>query len=265
MTALETLRELAATPYADRSKRPIWLQIYDRIGAAVTTGLLPEGTRLPGEDDMAALFDVSRATLRRALRRHQQEGHLVARKGVGIFVRALSVRYIVHQNRAFNDSIHGERILEETLSIGRIPASAETAEAFGLRPGAAVIELRLRSLLGAMPIYLTTKEFPIAVFPDFETDFAATGSILGAYAAGGVENYRRTETRIIGDMASPTEAELLQLSPAVPILRARSTNTDLSGRIIELSRGCWPLFGVELVFEAEELGKSGTAGKTIGR
>ncbi|WP_417672660.1 GntR family transcriptional regulator [Pseudodonghicola sp.] len=254
MIALETLRELASTPYADRAERPIWLQIYDRIGAAVTTGLLPEGTRLPGEDDMAVLFGVSRATLRRALRRHQQEGHLVARKGVGIFVRSLSVRYIVHQNRAFNDPINSESIVEETLSIGRIPASAEAAETFGLCPGDEVIELRLRMLLGNMPIYFTIKEFPISVFPDFESDYAETGSILGAYAAGGVENYRRTETRIIGDMASATEADLLQLSPAVPILRARSTNTDLSGRIIELSRGCWPLFGVELVFEAEQAG-----------
>jgi len=246
--SLDALRPIAASPFRDKRQQPIWLQIYDRLGKAMASGLLPEGSRLPGEDDLAALFGVTRITLRRALARHQREGRLLARKGVGVFVRSLSVRYVVHQNEAFNDALDAEGIRKETLSLRRKPASALSAEIFGLAPGDELIELAMVSAVSTAPIYLAVKEFPAALFPRFEAAYAETGTILGAYASGGVESYSRVETRIFGDAASPEEAALLQLEPSAPVIRSRTINTDEAGRIIEFNRGCWPLFSVELVF-----------------
>lgn len=251
MSSLDELRPIASRPYQDKRAQPIWLQIYNRLGTAMASGLLPEGSKLPGEDDLAALFGVTRITLRRALARHQREGRLLARKGVGVFVRSLSVRYVVHQNEAFNDALDEEGIRTETLSLTRKPAGGRTAEIFGLAEGAEVIELRTRSAVSTAPIYLAVKEFPAAVFPRFEAAYEETGTILGAYASGGVETYSRVETRIFGDAASGEEAALLQLEPGAPVIRSRTVNTDLDGRIIEYNRGCWPLFSVELVFGSE--------------
>lgn len=86
---------MASQPFLDKRTRPIWLQIYDRLGRAIGAGILPKGSRLPGEDDLSALFGVTQITLRRALARHQREGRLLARKGVGVFVHSLSVCYAV--------------------------------------------------------------------------------------------------------------------------------------------------------------------------
>src|SRR5262249_4924970 len=104
------------------------------------------------------------------------------------------------------------------------------------------------SVLGTAPFYLAIKEFPASIFPDFEATFRAEDSILDAYAAVGINSYLRAETRILGDFANEREAGLLQISIGAPLIRARSYNRDLLGRVIEFSRGCWPMFSVELVF-----------------
>lgn len=249
LRSFEELRRIASERLDEKRKRPIWLQIYDRLGMAMQAGVLAEGTRLPGEDDLAALFGVSRVTLRRALARHQREGRLVARKGVGVFVRSMAVRYVVHQHEAFHDTPGNAEIRTETLSLARKPASGATADAFGVKPGAAVIELQLRRILGAAPFYLTTKEFPASIFPNFESVYGDTGTIIGVYAAAGIDSYVRAETRILGDFAGAREADLLRISVGAPLIRARSHNTDLRGRVIEISRGYWPLCSVELVFD----------------
>lgn len=248
MSNLNKLQYIASPAYLDKRTKPIWLQIYERLGVAMNSGDLAEGTKLPGEDDLAKLFNVSRITLRRALARHRREGRLIARKGVGVFVRSLSARYIVHQNEAFHDTTTGAEIRQEALSLCRKPASAGALEALGLRAGTEVIKLRMRSVVGAAPVYLSVKEFPCEIFPHFEEAFRATGTVLGAFSSGGVDTYSRVETRLFGDVADDSEAKLLQLEPNAPIIRSRSINSDSQGKLIEFNRGCWPMHSVELVF-----------------
>lgn len=252
MDKTTALARIATEPFADRRDSPLWLQIYDRLARAIEAGVLSEGERLPGEEELAQLFGVTRITLRRALDRHQREGRLQARKGVGVFVRAINVRYVVHPHSAHNDPTGADRMEHRTIALHRRPASAFACETFGITSGDETVELTQLLVTGQAPVYLTVKEFPLAIFPDFEAAYTETGGILGAYAAHGVDSYIRSETRLTGDFANPDEAELLRLSPGAPVLRARSWNRDPQGRAIEVSRGCWPMFGVELVFGAED-------------
>lgn len=248
MNVDQRLLRLARQPYADKHTQSIWMQIYDRLGEAVESGLLPEGSRLPGEDDLASMFGVTRVTLRRALSLLQHEGRLVSRKGVGVFVRSISVRYEVRETEAFNMALNGADSRMDALSLVRKPASADAVEALGLKSGEEVTEVRFIQHAQSTPYYYAVKEFPVSVMPEFARDYEKTGSILGAYAAAGIESYLRTETRITGDFATEEEADLLHISRQAPVLRSRSVNEDNTGRAIEYNRGCWPMLSVELVF-----------------
>jgi GntR family transcriptional regulator, transcriptional repressor for pyruvate dehydrogenase complex len=53
----------------------------ERLGAAIRLGLLPPGTRLPSERELADMLSISRSTLRQALTTLVQSGHLVAQRG----------------------------------------------------------------------------------------------------------------------------------------------------------------------------------------
>jgi DNA-binding FadR family transcriptional regulator len=62
----------------------------ERLGTAIRLGLLPPGSRLPAERDLAYQLRISRSTLRQALTTLVQSGHLVAYRGRtgGTFVAA---------------------------------------------------------------------------------------------------------------------------------------------------------------------------------
>ena len=53
----------------------------ERLGTAIRLGLLPAGSRLPSERDLAGQLGISRSTLREALTTLVQSGHLVAQRG----------------------------------------------------------------------------------------------------------------------------------------------------------------------------------------
>jgi GntR family transcriptional regulator, transcriptional repressor for pyruvate dehydrogenase complex len=53
----------------------------ERLGTAIRLGLLPPGSQLPPERDLAAELHISRSTLRQALTTLVQSGHLVAIRG----------------------------------------------------------------------------------------------------------------------------------------------------------------------------------------
>src|SRR3954471_8449469 len=62
----------------------------ERLGTAIRTGLLPPGSRLPPERELADQFGIARSTLRQALTTLVQSGYLVALRGRsgGTFVAA---------------------------------------------------------------------------------------------------------------------------------------------------------------------------------
>src|SRR5919205_3751376 len=53
----------------------------ERLGTAIRLGLLPPGSQLPPERDLAEQLMISRSTLRQALTTLVQSGHLVAVRG----------------------------------------------------------------------------------------------------------------------------------------------------------------------------------------
>lgn len=250
---LERIREIAAEPYGSKSQRAIWLQIYDRLSEACMNGPLSAGTRLPSENDLADLFDVSRVTMRRSLTKLQQEGQLQARKGVGIFVRQRPARYAITSNMRFAESldVEADQITTNTISLSRQKVSIEAAEALGLPKDAEVISLHRVRLLNDEPIYLASKEFPAQRFADFEKVYHARQSVADVYHAHGITDYKRIETRVSGGFARRLEAEALQLTHRTPVMRTLSVSSDAEGKPIEFSLGRWPLASVELIFNEQ--------------
>src|SRR5215218_3500430 len=53
----------------------------ERLGTAIRLGLLPPGSQLPPERELAGRLRISRSTLRHALTTLVQSGHLVALRG----------------------------------------------------------------------------------------------------------------------------------------------------------------------------------------
>jgi len=139
------------------------VSVQDELKQRIDRGELPAGTRLPSEPELAAELQVSRATLREALRAMELEGLLRRRQGSGTFIadhprmaNSLDVNFGV------TDAIQPAG-MTAGIAAGRTwvaPAAAGEAALLELAPGQDVLVIeRVRTAEGK-PVVLSRDLFP---------------------------------------------------------------------------------------------------------
>ena len=131
----------------DRSSPvPLYHQVVQGIEAAIHAGLLPPGSRLDNEIDLAAQLNLSRPTMRKAMDELVRSGLLVRKRGVGTQVVSSQVRRPLELSSLYDDlSNNGSKPTTEVLSFSHVEADEATREALQLPAGAKVYHFtRLR-------------------------------------------------------------------------------------------------------------------------
>jgi len=139
------------------------VSVQDELKQRIDRGELPAGTRLPSEPELAAELQVSRATLREALRAMELEGLLRRRQGSGTFVAEHPrMANSLDVNFGVTDAIRAAG-MTAGIAYGRHwvePASAGEAALLELEPGQDVLVIeRVRTAEGK-PVVLSRDLFP---------------------------------------------------------------------------------------------------------
>ena len=69
-------------------ERPVYLRLRDRIAAMILEGRVRDGDSLPSVRSLAADFGANPLTVAKAYQSFQEEGLVLVRRGVGMFVAA---------------------------------------------------------------------------------------------------------------------------------------------------------------------------------
>jgi len=139
------------------------VSVHDELRQRIDQGKFPAGTRLPSEPDLAAELQVSRATLREALRALEGEGLLRRRRGSGTYVAELPrMANSLDLNFGVTEAIRSAG-MRAGIAQGRHwiePASAAEAARLGLEPGQDVLVVeRVRTAEGKA-VVLSRDIFP---------------------------------------------------------------------------------------------------------
>ena len=73
---------------AMNEERPVYLRLRDRIAAMILEGRVRDGDALPSVRSLAADFGANPLTVAKAYQTFQEEGLVVVKRGVGMFVAA---------------------------------------------------------------------------------------------------------------------------------------------------------------------------------
>lgn len=73
-------------PTINEDKRPLYLRIKEYLEKKIENGEYKAGDKLPSENKLSKSLDVSRASLREALRVLEEEGKIIKQQGIGTFV-----------------------------------------------------------------------------------------------------------------------------------------------------------------------------------
>ena len=150
---------------------PLWSLVKDELVGAIRTGKLKPESRLPSEQALCDLFDVSRPVVRSAIRALSDDGLVLRlpRKGMYVApVRAIA-DFPSSNLSVFGDmTAKGHKVDTLTLEFGRRNPNEREREVFGIGKTGSVIHIRRIYLIDDRPLTFTRISLPGHRVPDME-------------------------------------------------------------------------------------------------
>jgi len=227
----------------------VWRQIAEWLKAEIVSGTFVEGTKLPTETEIAALFGVNRHTVRRAIAELTAEGLLRADQGRGTFVAAAPISYPITARTRFTENLAGQARELEGVLIGSAieEADALISNELEIAPKTPLVRIDTLRTADGIPLMVGTSWMERSRFPNLVRDYASSGSLTKAIRMAGVEDYLRLETRITAEKADLEDMRLLELQAGEPILVIESVNVEPDGRRMQYTRARAPADRLQLV------------------
>lgn len=220
------------------SRVPLYHQIYVVMRNLIYSGQLGPGETVPGEQDLAENFGVSRITAKRALNEMAAAGLVVRERGRGTRVvlrpPAPSVTTSL-EGWLENISLMGIATEARVLEFDYLPANEDVANALRLEPGEPVQRsVRVRSLDGESMSYLVTW-LPEDIGRGFERDDLSQYALLTLLERAGVKVASARQS-VSATLADPAVSAALNIDPGAPLLEVRRLVFDASDRPVEYIR-----------------------------
>jgi GntR family transcriptional regulator len=245
------------TLVADADQRPRYMQVADDLRAAISSGRYGPGAQLPTENDLCEVYQVSRFTVREALRTLQEDGLISRKRGSGTIVEADG----------------GPRRLRQKLgSVSDILQYAADTTFDFRHVGMAVADDRLSRLLGCDTGSEWIEFSGLRRAPIFDRVMCHTEVYLHRRFTDSAELLRQTGDTIFRQLevhygiriarvaqdiqavpAGKPEAKALKVDLHSPCLRIVRTYWDSQGDAVEYSVNTHPgdLFTYSMLIEAD--------------
>ncbi len=211
--------------------KQVYLVLRDRI----LSGAVAFGAKLPTEHELAAVHEVSRVTVRRALGELARERLIERRRSAGtrvIYRPVLAPMTADISGMMASLADMGRRTAVKLLSFDYVPAEGAVAQALGVPPDQMLQRsVRVRSVDGEPFSYLTTY-VPERISLTFTRQELAARPLLDLLERAGakVEHARQ---RISAGLATPDVAAALGVHMGTPLIELTRVVYDQSGRGVE--------------------------------
>lgn len=217
-------------------KSNLVLLVVDVIRSSVLEGELSLGSKLGNENVLSEQLDVSRATLREAIRILVHEGFLISRRGIGTFVTerpAPIVKSGLERMTSTTDLIRLAGSLPSTkdYSWAFLNAPLEAANALGLPHDSEVVVITRTRLIDDQPLMWTKEYLPLSVVgasnPMTGFDGHSLYTFLKQYVGLRITHCDCTITAV---KASPEVAGILEVLPGDALLVLKQLHFDQHGK-----------------------------------
>lgn len=211
-------------------------RVADALREQITSGRLKPGARLISEVSLAQKLEISRPTLREAMRILAREGLIDIKHGVGAFVvdeqRLIWSR--LDSIRSFSELIRsvGGAPGDRGLTLQRAPALDDVAEALEMAPQTPVCLIKRVRLIDGAPLAVAHEYIPLVGQTE---DFAR----LEAFVGGSLYTFlrercgltlARSNVIIAAVRADAERARLLEVRRGTPLLLLRESHYDPAGK-----------------------------------
>ncbi|NYT38364.1 GntR family transcriptional regulator [Allopusillimonas soli] len=221
---------------------PLYQQIKGLLLQSLDRGEWKPGEAIPSELDLAARFQVSQGTVRKAIDELAADNLLVRRQGKGTFVAThheANVRF--RFLRLTPDDARQRGSASQVLDCRRVKAPADIAALLDLRNGEAVVSLRRLLSFEDTPTILDDIWLPGAVFKGLtaESMQRLRSPLYALFESEFGVSMVRADEKIKAVAASDEQAQLLRIEPGAPLLRVERVSYTYGDRPMEVRRGLY--------------------------
>ncbi|MFK0048094.1 GntR family transcriptional regulator [Streptomyces sp. NPDC090741] len=200
---------------------------------------LGEGGLLPTERDLAERYEVSRETVRQALRELLLEGRL-RRSGRGTVVAGPKLEQPLSL-ASYTEGVRrqGRRPGRNLIGLEQFPCPPELAAGIGAEPGEPVWHLERVLLADDERVGLESTYIRVARAPRLDSEFPPDSSFYGYLLDRLGISFGDADERLETVLATPREALLIGTPPALPMLLIHRFSRDQDGRPLERVRSLY--------------------------
>lgn len=236
MDAKHTEDIFAALKPDQTDRKPLYLQLAERLRELINSGTLRGGDTIPPERELAELTGVSRVTVRKSLEQLVTAGLLTQRPGAGTFV-SRRIQQPLSVLMGFSDDMRARGYEPASIWLDKRAAGAspDEAMALGIAPAAPVLRLKRIRTADGEPMAIETA---VISRRDLASPELVRESFYAALKAHGLLPVRALQ-RIRARMATLHEAELLHISHPTAILEIERRSFLPDGRVLEVTFSCY--------------------------
>jgi len=228
------------TTAASAAFSPLYQQIKTLLLQSLARGEWKPGESIPSELELAARYQVSQGTVRKAIDELAAENLLLRRQGKGTFVAthheaAVRFRFLRLTPDDGQPKLSGSRILE----CRRQKAAGDIAAQLGLHAGDGVINIRRLLAFDGHPTILDDIWLPGAVFRTLTAELLARyrGPMYSLFETEFGVSMVRADEKIRAVAALPDDAKLLEVEPGSPLLLVERVSHTYGDQPMEVRRG----------------------------
>ncbi|MEY3461251.1 MAG: hypothetical protein RLZZ03_904 [Pseudomonadota bacterium] len=228
---------ISSTDASLPARESFWLRIATQIAEAISRGIYPPGKRLPSEHALAEQFGVNRHTIRKSLASLSSQGLVRVTQGSGTYVEDFAVELMLGKRTRHRQSLvqAGLRGGLQVLHAGTVRANSAQAKALALPVRSKLLCLNVLGEAEGQILHVSERFFPLPRFNGLDAAIVQTGSITAAFAACGLTDYTRQESRITAQIPQAGIAAQLRQPASRPVLEVTSVNIDSDGTPVEFA------------------------------
>jgi len=235
---------------------PLYFQVMQILQKEIEDGTYPPGSYIPTEAQLEERFNVSRATIRKALSELVHQGYLERRRSKGTIVAGVKLEENLQELCSFTDQFisKGIQLVTKIIDFQTIACSEKIARKLEIEPGKPVHYMQRLRLVEDAPVALEHWYAPESYFPGLSKDlFGETGLEQSTYYIL-YQNYDLKVVKAEDSMSAvslrQSEAELLCVDEGIPALLRTRLSYNATGTPVSYGSGIY-LIKIKMVLETK--------------
>ncbi len=213
---------------------PRYMQVMNYYIPLIKSGKLKEGDKMPTEEEICQLFNISRITVRKALDGLMQSGYIYKQQGKGSYVTTKKTGFQLDHLKGFSEEMRmlGKEPSSRIISFSTTSPTEKAAQVLQLEINQKIYLLERLRCADGQPISIERVYLPFHRFPTLQSsDLSGSLYEILQYQYGCVSHHANQQ--IMAEHATEEEAVVLGIKPGAAVLRTYRTTCEKDGTAFE--------------------------------